>query len=505
MSFSKVYSAQTTLLSAHRIDIETDISRGLHNFAIIGLGDKAIDESRDRVSAAIKNSGFLSPKQRNQKVVISLAPAHIRKNGVLFDIAIALSYLKAVEEIDFNSEESLFFGELALDGKIRKINGVLPLVRFAKENNFKNVFLPEGNKLEASVISGINIYPAKDLKQIIDHLQETKLIKVYSQNLIPNIEKTEKITIDDISGQENAKRALTIAAAGRHNIALIGPPGTGKTLLAKAFASILPPLSFEEMLDVTSIHSVADTLEHTLVINPPIRMPHHTASYAAIFGGGTKIKPGEVTLAHKGVLFLDEFPEFEKRTIEGLRQPLEDKCINISRAEGSVKYPADFTLVATLNPCPCGYYGSSTGQCTCTMQTVQRYKDRLSGPIVDRIDIWITVPNTSHKEILSNKINPTNLAEKLKSEIIKARQIQNARFSKCNINTNGEMNVKNIKHFIKLSEDVERILLEASQKLNMSIRGCHKVMKVARTIADIEQSEIIEDRHILEALQYRPK
>jgi len=504
MSFSKVYSAQASLLDACRIDIETDISRGLHNFTIIGLGDKAIDESRDRVSSAIKNSGFISPKQRNEKIVISLAPASLRKNGGLFDVAIALSYLKAVGEIDFNTKESLFFGELALNGEVRRVHGILPLAVFAKRNNFKNIFVPKDNAYEAAIISGINIYPVENLKQIINHLENKEQIQPQIKTIIKN-NKNAEIDLSDIKGQYHTKRALTIAAAGRHNIALIGPPGTGKTLLAKAFANILPQLSFDEMLDVTSIHSVSGILEEPVINYPPIRTPHHTASYASIFGGGSNMRPGEVTLAHKGILFLDEFSEFEKRTIEGLRQPIEDRVITISRASGTVRYPADFILITTLNPCPCGFYGSSYQQCSCTMQQISRYMQKMSGPIMDRIDIWVDVPNVDHEKILTKHSDKESESSKVRELVIKARKIQKDRLSLEKISTNSEMSSKMIDKYINIKPKIKEILITAIHKMGLSVRGCHKVLKLARTIADLDNSKEIKESYILEALQYRPK
>lgn len=505
MSFSKVYSAQTSLLDAYQIDIETDISRGLNQFTIVGLGDKAIEESKDRVSAAIKNSGFLSPKQRNQKVVISLAPAHIRKNGVLFDVAIALSYLKAVEDINFDSEKNLFLGELALNGVIRKVHGVLPLVRFAKQNGFTSIFVPKENAEEAAVVSGINIYPIENLEQVIEHLQTSNKIKPQKQTKISQNDGECLINMSDIRGQEHAKRALTIAAAGRHNIALSGPPGTGKTLLAKAFTYILPTLSFEEMLDVTSIHSIANILDEPIIKTPPIRSPHHTASYAAVFGGGMRIKPGEITLAHKGVLFLDEFPEFEKKIIEGLRQPLEDKYINISRADGTVRYPADFILIVTLNPCPCGFLNSQIKQCSCSQNQVANYQHKMSGPIVDRIDMWIDVPHIEHSKILEKRNFKNNQSLNLLNQISKARSIQSDRYIQSAISTNGELSSKDIDKYINLTDSMKNILINSAKKFNLSIRSTHKIIKLSQTIADLDHSSEIKDCHLLEALQYRPK
>ena len=509
MSFAKVYSAQTTLLKAYIVNIEVDLSRGLHSFSIVGLPDKAVEESRDRVSAAIKNSGFTSPKSKNQKVVISLAPADIKKEGPIFDLGMALSYLLAAGDIRFDPNEKIFLGELSLDGGVRKIHGVLPLILEAKKKGFKEVFLPEENAEEAALISGISIFGVNNLKDITQHLNT----KSENRKKLPKQESTKikydtpsyAIDFGDIRGQESAKRGLQIAAAGGHNIAMYGPPGTGKTMLAKALCHILPPLSFDEILEVTSIHSVAGVLDGALVTNPPFRSPHHTSSYVSLVGGGTFPKPGEVTLAHRGILFLDEFPEFERRVIEALRQPLEDNIVNVSRAKGSARFPANVMLVAAMNPCPCGNYGSNK-ECLCSPSTLSRYQRKLSGPIVDRIDMWIEVSNIDHDK-LSGKKTETQETESIKKIVAKAREIQKKRFSseKQDIKTNSEMGVKELDKYVELSGSVKDILNTAAKKLGLSPRSYHRVIKLARTIADLEESTSVEENHILEALGYRPK
>ena len=391
MSISKTYSAQLSGLQTNIINIEVDLSNGLHAFAIIGLGDKAVEESRDRISAAIKNTGYTSPKQKNQKVVISLAPADIRKEGPSFDLGMALAYLSASGDIFFNPDGKIFLGELSLEGNIRKISGVLPLVNGAHKHGFKEIFIPKENAEEAALVSGIKIYPVSTLDEIISHLISKNGYKIKTQKRTKIKFDNYKFDIDfnNVHGQETAKRALEIAAAGGHNIAMYGPPGTGKTMLAKAFQTILTPLDKDEILEVTSIHSIAKILEKPFITKPPFRSPHHTSSYASLIGGGPFPKPGEVTLAHKGVLFLDEFPEFDRKVIESLRQPLEDRSVTISRARGTLSFPAHCILIASMNPCPCGY--GKGNKCKCTNYDINNYKKRISGPIVDRIDIWVSV------------------------------------------------------------------------------------------------------------------
>lgn len=495
MSFAKVYSAQTSFLEAHIIDIEVDLSKGLHSFSIVGLPGKAVEESRDRVSAAIKNSGFKSPKNKNQKVIISLAPADIKKEGPAFDLGIALAYLLATKDVSFNSTGILFLGELSLDGELRPINGILPLIRKAKHLGFKKVFVPYKNAEEAGLIDEIDIYGALTLSDVIKHLDtehkdHIKLTKQPKTEIQYNVRDNEA-DFGDIRSQESAKRGLLIAAAGRHNIVLYGPPGTGKTMLARAFSNILPSLSFEECLEVTSIHSVAGILSNSLITLPPFRSPHHTASYVSLVGGGAMPKPGEITLAHRGVLFLDEFPEFERRTIEALRQPLEERNINVVRSKGSAIFPANFILVAAMNP------PNRDGI------EQNRFEKKISGPIIDRVDMWIEVGNIDHKILGDEKEYPRE-SEKLRKQVIKARKKQSSRFEEKN-KVNSEMTVRDLTQHVVLSQDVRDILNNAASKLNLSPRAYHRVIKLARTIADIENDDEVEREHILEALQYRPR
>ncbi|PIR68498.1 magnesium chelatase [Candidatus Nomurabacteria bacterium CG10_big_fil_rev_8_21_14_0_10_35_16] len=511
MNFAKVYSAQVNLLSGAIVSIEVDLSRGLHAFSIVGLPDKAVDESRDRVSGAIKNSGFKSPKAKNQKIIVSLSPADLKKEGPFFDLAIALAYMLAGGDIKFNPSKKIFLGELGLDGNLHGVRGVLPLTQAAQKHGFEEIYLPAENATEAALIEGIKVFGVRSLKEIAEHLDESKKEK-QPQKITPE-PKTKIIykkemkggDFSDIRGQESAKRGLEIAAAGGHNIAMYGPPGTGKTMLARVFSTLLPNLSPEEVLEITGIHSVAGATRGELVCFPPFRSPHHTSSYVSIIGGGTYPKPGEATLAHKGVLFLDEFPEFEKRVIESLRQPLEDNVVSIARAKGSAIFPSNFILVAAMNPCPCGNLGNKQKSCICRPSDLDRYKRKLSGPIMDRIDIWVSVGNVDYKKLGGEETGEKS--EKIRARVEKAREIQKIRFSKLGkkINTNSEMGVKDLSSIVKLTPEVRKILDDSAEQLALSARAYHRVIKIARTIADLENSPEIKPGHIFEAIQYRPK
>lgn len=506
MAFAKTYSAQTSMLDAHIVDIEVDTGRGLHAFSIVGLPDKAVEEARDRFAAAIKNSGFTSPKEKNQKVVVALAPADLKKEGANFDLGIALAYLLAAGDIAFDPEEKLFLGELSLDGEVRPIRGVLPLVQHARKKGFSKVFVPSANAREAALVDGVAVYGVQTLAGIIEHLNQESNMFLEHEPQTPFTYTAPKTLIDfrDVRGQETAKRGLEIAAAGGHNVAMYGPPGTGKTMLAKAFTGILPPLSFEEALEVTGIHSVAGALDTYLVTHPPLRAPHHTASYVSLVGGGAVPRPGEVTLAHRGVLFLDEFPEFERRVLEALRQPLEDGQVSVTRARGAARFPANFTLIAAMNPCPCGNFGSHK-QCSCPPSALERYRRKLSGPIIDRIDVWLDVAAIDHKKLSQNK-HRGELSKTVKERVAHARAIQQDRFkNQEQLRTNSDMGAKDIELYVPLSADVEQILQQSAQKLDLSARAYHKVIKLARTIADLENADAVSQEHLLEALQYRPK
>ena len=528
-------------LTPHVVEVEVDISRGMKSFAIVGLPDKAVEEAKDRINAAIKNSGYEAPQKGNRKTIVSLAPADLKKEGPLFDLSIALAHLLATGELKFNPKEKLFLGELALSGEVRPIKGTLALTRLAEQSGFKEIYVPSPNATEAALVEGIDVYAIDDLRQVVEHLQEhppnkdaKSVVKQVSQvnkgqkgqkdaptsseqaaKLKP-VQKTiikfhsdqPLVNFSEVRGQESAKRGLIIAAAGRHNLAMSGPPGTGKTMLAKAFTGILPSLSREEILETTAIHSVAGTLfdkqnQADFLTSPPLRSPHHTSSYVALVGGGTVPRPGEITLAHNGVLFLDEFPEFEKRVIESLRQPLEDKIITVSRAKGTSRFPANFILIATMNPCPCGNAGIVGKSCTCSQASLMSYQRKISGPIIDRIDMWAEVPQIEYSKLSSATCGEDTST--IRAKVEKARDIQTQRFKKTKLRTNADMAVKDLARYAILDSACTSLLNSAAKKHDLSARAYHRIQRLARTIADLAHCENIKEEHLLEALSYRPK
>lgn len=507
MKAPKVFSAQVLGLKGLPISVETDVSSGIYSFTIVGLPDQSVAESKERVHAALKNNSLPSPKSKNHKITVSLAPAEIRKEGSNFDLAIAISYLIAIGELSEESvKDTLLIGELSLNGELQKLKGSLALSLTAKTNGFKKIILPHANKSEASIVDGVDIYGAKNIKEVVDHLKGVNLLNKNTEQL----KETQSIQLPDlgeIKGQIMAKRALEIAACGGHNICLYGPPGTGKTMMARAFTGILPELNFEEALDVTQIHSIAGLTENMINI-PPFRSPHHTSSYVSLLGGGSIPKPGEITLAHRGVLFLDEFPEFDRETLEGLREPLEEGFVRISRARGSEIFPSNFILLAAMNPCPCGYKGSKIKDCVCRPTEVERYQKKISGPIMDRIDLWVFVQNIAYEELSAhNNSEIQKVSEQIKNKVKDTREFAKLRNQKLGIKDklNKNLSPKEISQIAKLELKVEATLNSLASKLQISPRMYHKILRLARTIADMEKSDKIEERHVTEAFQYRPK
>ncbi len=501
---AKITSAAVVGLDAIPITVEVDVaSMGLPSFTIVGLPDKAVEESKERVRAALKNSGADLPPRR---ITVNLAPADLPKEGPAYDLPIALGVLFASGQIRIQDiSDSVFLGELSLDGSLRRIWGVLPCAIMARDKKFKNIFVPYDNLDEARIINKIKVYPVSNLRQLFDHFATAKKINPVKtkKQTFRNID-LEEYDFENIRGQESAKRALEIAATGSHDVLMKGPPGAGKTLMARSLATILPKLSFEESLEVTKIYSVANLLsvDNPIITLRPVRSPHHTTSHIGLIGGGNVPRPGEISLAHRGVLFLDEFPEFPRHVLEALRQPLEDGNITISRAAGSVKYPSRFTLVAAANPCPCGFFGSETRNCTCNPGAITRYQKRLSGPILDRIDIHISVPLLKSSKL--TKEYQTESSKLIQKRVQNAREKQLKRFKGLKITSNAEMNNKQLKQFCNLDQQSILLLKQAIDKLNLSARAFHRVIKIARTIADLEGVEKIKTNHIAEALQYRP-
>ena len=506
---TKILSAALNGLDAVIVAVEADSGGGdFGRITIVGLPDTAVSEARERVRSALRHSGFPYPQR---KITVNLAPADLKKHGPAYDLPIAVSILALKNRLAFDPAKSLIAGELSLDGSTRPLSGALSIAMAAKQAKIKNLFLPATNVAEAGLIKGLEIFPVENLNQLILHLQNKQHLDAWSGDR-PQVKKT-KITkeqkniidLSEISGQEHAKRALEITAAGGHNLLFFGPPGSGKTLLAKSVPSILPKLTTQEKLEITKIYSAAGEFKNQagLILSRPFRSPHHSASGIALIGGGSQPRPGEISLAHRGVLFLDEFPEFSRAALENLRQPLEDGEISISRAAASLKFPAKFMLIAAMNPCPCGYFGDKSRTCSCGPKQIAAYRRRLSGPIIDRIDLHVEVPRINLEKINREK-NPENSAL-VRKRIEAARNIQAARFKKQNFSTNAEMTNATIKDFCLLDLAGQRLLRQAAEKMNLSARSYFRILKLARTIADLTQEKNILSGHLAEALQYRPK
>ena len=501
---ARVFSCAVIGLDGVIVEVEVDFGQGLPHMAIVGLPDAAVQESRERVYSAIKNAGLYYPRKA---LTVNLAPASVRKEGPAYDLPIALGVLVAADQLDQDQlDGSLVIGELSLDGSVRHVRGVLSMAAVARQQGYKRVFVPEADAAEAALIPGLEIIPVASLSSLYAHLMGNTPISpfqsvVMDENIIPIVQTDFR----EIKGQEHVKRALEVAAAGGHNVLLSGPPGAGKTLLARAMPSILPHLTIDEALDVTRIYSICDMLpsDVPLIRTRPFRAPHHTISHAGLVGGGNQPHPGEISLAHRGILFLDELPEFGQRVLEVLRQPIEDKIVTISRAQGTLTFPANFQLIGSMNPCPCGYYGDPVRPCTCSSSTITKYQKRISGPLLDRIDIFCQVPRVDYEKLSDQRLGEPSSV--IRARVESARQVQRDRFGAAGIACNADMRPAEVRKNCVLDETGSNLMRTAMSQFQLSARAYHRILKLARTIADLAGSEKISPQHLAEALQYRPR